>query len=190
MTASRCRPHLAPTASYAASRCRRASAGSRPSWIVFALTNDTDEQIERLARRAALPARRFGRRLARPWRHAHQRRSPRAKGIAPEREDTRRCGRLPHHPRSRRDHHLRRGAAHTEPAAALSVGSRVLQGQADEPDAVSRHRHRHFRPARAVPHHRFRGQGRRHFPGRCGAGVGGPRLRVHRLRLLDKTVRL
>ena len=50
---------------------RAKDVGTRPSWIVFALTNDTDEQIERLIVAPALPPRRVGRYLARPRRHPH-----------------------------------------------------------------------------------------------------------------------
>ena len=45
-TASRSRPRRAPTASSAASRCARAKAAT--NWIVFALANNTDEQVDRL----------------------------------------------------------------------------------------------------------------------------------------------
>ena len=46
-------------------------AGTQPNWIVFALTNDTDEQIERLIVAAAFQACGIGRDLARPRRDAH-----------------------------------------------------------------------------------------------------------------------
>ena len=85
--------------------------------------------------------------------------------------------------------HLRRRAAHRPAAAALSVGARRLQGQDQQLHALPRHRHRHRRPARAVPHHPVRGEGQRDVPGGRGARLGGARLYRHRLRLLGQGVR-
>ena len=47
-TASRFRPRRAPTASCAASRCARRKPAAASDWIVFALANLADEQIDRL----------------------------------------------------------------------------------------------------------------------------------------------
>ena len=55
--------------------------------------------------------------------------------------------------------------------------------------ALLRHRHRHRRPAGAVPHHPVRGQGQRDVPGRRRARLGGAGLYRHRLRLLGQGVR-
>ncbi len=53
-------------------------AGAQPAWIVFALTNDSDEQLTRLDRRAALPLRRLRRGVARSrlLAHHHHHREP------------------------------------------------------------------------------------------------------------------
>ena len=61
-------------------------AGAQPSWIVFALTNDSDEQLTRLIVAPHFPAGWFRRRLARSRliaHHDHHRES----GPRPERED-------------------------------------------------------------------------------------------------------
>ena len=80
-----------------------------------------------------------------------------SQGFPPEREESADADvfRLTLDPGTHR--HLRGGAAHAEPAAALPVGAGRLQGQGHQPDALQGHRHRHRRPAGAVPHHRVRG---------------------------------
>ena len=55
--------------------------------------------------------------------------------------------------------------------------------------ALPRHRHRHRRPAGAVPDHPVRGQGQRDVSRRRGARLGGAGLYRHRLRLLGQGVR-
>ena len=111
-------------------------------------------------RRAALPHGRLRPVLARPRALAHRQhhaefgRPAGPAGFAERRH-------LPHHARSRHRHHLRGRAAHRQAAAALSVGARRLQGQGQLLHALPRHRHRHRRPARAVPHHPVRRQGQR-----------------------------
>ena len=138
-------------------------------------------------RRSALPAGGLGIAVARPRAFARgdhhvERRPSRAPG-----RDRRR--RLPHHARSRRGDDLRRRAAHQQADADLSVGAGRLQGQDQQHHALLRHRDRHLRPARALPHHPVRGEGQRDVPGRRRAELGGAGLYRHRLRLLGQGVR-
>jgi hypothetical protein len=53
------------------------------------------------------------------------------------------------------------------------VGARRLQGQGQQLHALPRHRDRHRRPARAVPHHPVRGQGQRDVSRRRRARLVG-----------------
>ena len=139
-------------------------------------------------RRAALSHGRLRPVLARPRHfarrehHAELGRPARAAGLGNRRH-------FPRHTRSRHRHHLCRGAAHRQPAADLFVGARRLQGQGQFVHALPRHRHRHRRPARAVPHHPVRGQGQRDVSGRRRARLGGAGLYRHRLRILGQGVR-
>ena len=80
-------------------------------------------------------------------------------------------------------------AARRAAAAALSVGARRLQGQGQLVHALPRHRHRHRRPARAVPHHPVRREGLGDVSGRRGARLGGAGLHRHRFRFLGQGVR-
>ena len=150
-------------------------------------------QFERRAdrpadRRAALSDGRLADPVARPRHVAHrQHHAELRRPSGPRRQRDRRH--LPHHPRSRRRHHLRRRAAHAEAAADLSVGARRLQGQGQQLHALPRHRHRHRRPAGAVPDHPVRGQGQRDVSGGRGARMGGARLHRRRLRILGQGVR-
>ena len=165
-------------------RAREAST----NWAVFALANNCDEQIDRLI---VVPHYRMvGSGLFWPDLglsrivndHAEFGRPPGAAGEHDRRH-------LPRHARSRHGHHLRRGTAHRQAAADLSVGARRLQGQGQLLHALPRHRHRHRRPAGAVPHHPVRGQGHGDVPGRGRARLGGAGLYRHRLRILGQGVR-
>ena len=69
------------------------------------------------------------------------------------------------------------------------MGAGRLQGQGQLLHALLRHRHRHRRPARAVPHHPVRGEGLDDVPGRRRARLGGADLYRHRLRILGQGVR-
>ena len=139
-------------------------------------------------RRPALPHGRLRPVLARPWPIAHRghhtldRRSSGASGGHDRRY-------FPHHARPRHRHHLRRRTAHRQTAADLFVGAGRLQGQGQLLHSVLRHRHRHRRSARAVPHHPVRGEGLDHVSGRRRARLGGADLYRHRLRLLGQGVR-
>ena len=165
---------------------RRARPGK--NWAVFALANNSDEQIDRLI--VAPHYRMVGfravvarpRPLAHRQHHAELGRPAGPAGLAERRH-------LPHHARSRHGHHLRGGAAHRQAAAALSVGARRLQGQDQLVHALPRHRHRHRRPARAVPHHPVRREGQRDVSRRRRARLGGAGLYRHRLRILGQGVR-
>ena len=110
-------------------------------------------------------------------------------GDRPVRQEGTHRRHFPHHARSRHRHHLRRRTAHRQAAADLSVGARRLQGQGQFLHALLRHRHRHRRPAGAVPHHPVRGEGLDHVSGRRRARLGGADLYRHRLRLLGQGVR-
>ena len=163
-------------------------AGTAPSWIVFALTNDTDEQVDRLI--VAPHFRLVGSGVIWPDLGASRVSAITAsQGSPPEREDrpTPTCSA---DARSRHHRHLRRRVAHAEPAAALSVGARRLQGQGHQPDALQGHDDRHCRPSRAVPHHRVRREGRGDLSRRRGARLGGAGLCLHRLRILAQDFRL
>ncbi len=108
-------------------------AGSRPNWIVFALTNDTDEQIERLI--VAPHFRLQGSGVIWPDLGSTRISAITAsQGFPPEAEDSADADvfRLTLDPGTTVT--LRRGAEHAQPAAALSVGAGGLQGQGDEPD--------------------------------------------------------
>ena len=159
------------------------------NWAVFALTNNSDEQIDRLI--VAPHYRMVGSGLFWPdlglsrivSHYAVDRRSARSGRTAFDRRH------LPHHARSRHRHHLRRRTAHRQAAADLSVGAGRLQGQGQQLHALPRHRHRHRRPARAVSDHPVRGEGHGHVSGRRRARLGGARLHRHRFRLLGQGVR-
>ena len=139
-------------------------------------------------RRAALSDGRLEDPVARPRPVAHRQHHPElGRPAGPRRQRHRRH--LPHHPRSRCGHHLHRRAAHQQAAADLSVGARRLQGQDQQLHPLSRHRHRHRRPAGAVPDHPVRRQGQRDVSRRRRAGVGGARLYRRRLRVLGQGVR-
>ncbi len=98
------------------------------NWAVFALTNNSDEQLDRLI---VVPHYRMvGSGLFWPDLGivAHRRRHAvvgRPSGAAGEHDR----GHLPRHARSRHGHHLRRRIAHRQAAADLSVGAGRLQGQ-------------------------------------------------------------
>ena len=128
------------------------------NWAVFALTNNSDEQIDRLI---VVPHYRMvGSGLFWPdlglSRIATITPSTGDRPVRQEADDRRH---FPRHARSRHRHHLRRRIAHRQAAADLSVGAGRLQGQGQLLHALLRHRHRHRRPAGAVPHHPVRGQG-------------------------------
>ena len=158
-------------------------AGTRPDWIVFALTNDTDEQVDRLL--VAPHFRLTGSGVIWPDLGSSRIAAITAsEGIRPEREDS-----------ADADVFLITldpGTTVTfvaelrsdEPAAALPVGGGRLQGARQRADPLQGHHHRHRRAARPVPHHRVRGEGRDDLPGRGGARLGGARLCLHRFRLL------
>ena len=158
-------------------------AGTRPDWIVFALTNDSDEQVDRL-----LVAPHF--RLTASgviWPDLGSSRIAAitaSQGIRPEREDSPDADAflITLDPGTTVTFVAELSIA--EPAAGLSVGGRRLQGTGQRPDALQGHHHRHRRPAGAVPDHRLRRQGRADLPGRGGARLGGAGLFLHRFRLL------
>ena len=165
----------------------RAREGGQ-NWVVFALANNTDDQLDRLI---VAPHYRIvssgiavarSRTVAHRHHHAVDRRPSRAAGQRDRRH-------LPHHARSRRRGDLCRGAAHRQAAAALSVGARRLQGQGQLVHALPGHRDRHFRIAGAGADHPVRGQGQHHVPGRSRAGVGGAGLYRRRFRLLGQSAR-
>ena len=158
------------------------------NWAVFALTNNSDEQIDRLI---VVPHYRMvGSGLF--WPDLGLSRiaaiTP-SSGDRPVRQENTTARHLPRHARSRHGHHLRRRIAHRQAAADLSVGAGRLQGQGQLLHAVLRHRHRHRRPAGAVPHHPVRGEGLGDVPGRRRARLGGAHLHRHRLRILGQGVR-
>ena len=178
----------APGADGIVRRMQQPAREGSTNWAVFALANSGDEQIDRLI---VVPHYRMvgsGLLLARSRAVAHRHHHAelrRAAGAAVQRHRRH----LPHHARSRHGRHLRRRASHRPPAAALSVGARRLQGQDQQLHALLRHRHRHRRPARAVPDHPVRGEGQRDVSGGRGARLGGAGLYRHRLRLLGQGVR-
>ena len=97
-------------------------AGTQPNWIVFALTNDTEEQIERLI--VAPHFRLVGSGVLSPDLGASRVSAITAsQGFPPEREDSPDADGLPPHARSRHHRHLCRGTSHSQSAAALSVGA-------------------------------------------------------------------
>jgi hypothetical protein len=111
--------------------------GAQPAWIVFALTNDSDEQLTRLI---VAPHFRFvGSGVIWPDLGSSRIATITAsQGSAPEREDNPDGGCLPPDPRSGNDRDLCRRAADAEPAAALSVGAGRVQGQVDQPHPLRR----------------------------------------------------
>ena len=81
-------------------------SGTRPDWIVFALTNDTDEQVDRLL--VAPHFRLTGSGVVWPDLGSTRIEAITAsQGIRPERDDSPGRGHLPDHPRSRHDRHVR-----------------------------------------------------------------------------------
>ncbi len=74
-------------------------------------------------------------------------------------------------------------------AAALSVGTRRLQGQDQLLHALSGHRHRHRGTSRAGADHPVRRQGQRDVSGRRRARLGGAGLYRRRLRILGQGLR-
>ena len=84
-------------------------SGTRPDWIVFALTNDTDEQVDRLGR-AAFPSHVLRRDLAGP-RLVARRRHHGEPGDPPGARGQAGRGHVPHHPRSRHHRDVRCGTA-------------------------------------------------------------------------------
>ena len=153
--------------------------------MVFALANNTDDQLDRLI--VAPHYRIVSSGLL--WPDLGLSRiatiTP-STGDRPERQDFSHRRYLPRHARSRRGHHLRRRIAHRQAAAALSVGAGRLQGQGQLVHALPGHRDRHFRPAGAGAHHPVRGQGQHHVSRRRGAGLGGAGLYRRRFRLLGQ----
>ena len=183
-TASRSRPRRAPTASCAASRCKAREPGTRPDWIAFALTNSSDEQIERLL--VAPHFRLVGSGVIWPdlgatahrGHHGEPGHPARARGQRPT-------------PTSSRSRSIPARPSPSWPSCArpnlpqLDLWEpEAYKRQAQRPDALQGHHHRHRRPAGAVPHHRLRGEGRADLPGRRGARLGGAGLCLHRFRLL------
>ena len=158
------------------------------NWAVFALANNSDEQIDRLIVAPHYRMVDSGTVVARPrpvahgQHHAELGRPAGPPGFAERRH-------LPHHARSRHGDHLRGRAAHRPAAAALSVGAGRLQGQDQLVHALPRHRHRHRGPARAVPHHPVRREGLGDVSGGRRARLGGAGLYRHRLRILGQGVR-
>ncbi len=158
------------------------------NWAVFALTNNSDEQIDRLI---VVPHYRMvGSGLF--WPDLGVSRIANITpviGRPPGASGEHRLGYFPRHPRSRHRHHLRRRTAHRQAAADLFVGAGRLQGQGQLVHPLLRHRHRHRRVAGAVPHHFVRGQGFGDVSGRGRARLGGARLYRHRFRILGQGVR-
>ena len=165
----------------------RAREGGQ-NWVVFALANNTDDQLDRLI--VAPHYRIVSSGLL--WPDLGLSRiatiTP-STGDRPGAAGKRHRRHLPRHARSRRRRHLRRRTAHRQAAAALSVGTRRLQGQGQLVHALPGHRDRHLRPAGAGADHPVRGQGQHHVPGRRGAGLGGAGLYRRRFRLLGQGAR-
>ena len=163
--------------------------GTQPNWIVFALTNDTDEQIERLI--VAPHFRLVGSGVIWPDLGATRISAITAsQGFPPETRGQRRRRRVPHHARSRRRPSPMWPSCAPPNLPQITLwAARRLQGQAHQPHPLQGHRDRHRGPAGAVPHHRLRGAGRGHLPGRGGARLGGAGLCLHRFRLLAPAVR-
>ncbi len=163
---------------------RAHNSGSSSRWAVFALANTGDEQIDRLL--VAPHFRLSGSGLFWPDLGASRMANHHAEpGLRARPAGKPGCRRLPHHPRSRRGRHLRRGTEHGGTAAALSLGRRPLQGRGQQLHVLSRHRAGHLRPARAVPHHRVRHQGHGDVPGDGGARLVGAHLPLRRFRILE-----
>ena len=157
--------------------------GTRPDWIVFALTNDTDEQLDRLL--VAPHFRLVGSGVIWPDLGGSRIAAITAsQGIRPEREDS-----------TEADVFLMTldpGTTVTfvaelqqpERAADLPLGHRQLPQEDHRAHPLQGHHHRHRRAARAVPDHRLRRQRGADLPGGGGARLGGACLCLHRFRLL------
>ncbi len=152
---------------------RAKEAGTRPNWIVFALTNDTDEQIERLI--VAPHFRLVGSGVIWPdlGADAHLRHY-RQPGLPAGACRERRRRRVPADARSRHDRHLCRRTAHAEAAAAASLGARRLQGPAPPACRSTRASSsaspacwRCFSPLSSSSRARSSFRPRRRWPGRC-----------------------
>ena len=157
--------------------------GTKPNWIVFALTNDSDEQIERLL--VAPHFRMVGSGIIWPDLGANRLSAITAsQGFPPEAQD---------------DPEADVFRVTLDPGSTVTYVAELrtpnlpqlylwapdaFKDQGHEPQPLQGHRHRHRRPAGAVPHHRVRGARRRHLPGRGRPRLGGAGLCVHRLRLL------
>ena len=158
-------------------------AGTRPDWIVFALTNDTDEQVDRLL--VAPHFRLTG--SGRLWPDLGATRIAAitaSQGIRPERDDSEDADvfLITLDPGTTVTFVAELRSANLPQLHLWDAGR--LQGQRQRPDALQGHHHRHRRPPRAVPHHRLRRQGRPDLPGGRGARLGGAGLCLHRFRLL------
>jgi ribosomal-protein-alanine N-acetyltransferase len=164
---------------------RSENAGGTSDWVVFALANPSDEQIERHARRAALPAGRLGLIWPISVRSAFA-------------------------PSPQRGHRAGNGSPATNQtsSASRSIPARSSptwpnSGHPDLPeihlwqpeayeDVVNSYtlyrgrRVGYRRASGAVPERAVRRQGHRHVPGDRGARLGGARLHLHRLRLLEQ----
>ena len=159
-------------------------ADAQPSWIVFALTNDSDEQLSGLSSRriSAWSAPAWSGRISAPA-HYDDHREPgqpaRARDIADA--DVFRLTLDP-------------GTTVTYVAELRTPKLPQLylwepdayKDKSTQPDPLSRHRYRHRGPAGSVPDDRVRREGRADLPGRRGARLGGSRLCLHRFRLLAK----
>ncbi len=167
---------------------RALEPGSHPNWIVFALTNDTDEQIERLV--VAPHFRLVGSGVIWPDLGASRISAITAsQGFPPERVDSPDADvfrltldpgttvtyvaelRTPNLPQL----YLWQPDAYKDKLISLSLYKGIVIGVAG--------------PAGAVPHHRLRRQGRGDLSRRGGARLGGARLCLHRLRILGQDFR-
>ena len=159
------------------------------NWAVFALANSSDEQLDRLIvvpHYQMVGSRSYGPTSAQSRIvnvTAERRRPPGSPG-------QRNCRHLPHHPRPRH------GPSPTSRELRTSKLPQIylwepdcLQGQGQQLHPLSWHRHRHCRPAGAVPHHPLRRQGKLHVSGGSRAGLGRAGLHRGRLRLLGQSVR-
>ena len=188
-TASRFRPRRAPTASCAASRCARRKAVGGSDWVVFALANPGDEQIDRLlvvphyrlvgsgliwpdlgaariaASRRARASRRSACRARRPTSSASRSIPARSSPTSPSSAT-----------RGLPEIHLWDADTYEDMVNSYTLYRGVVLG--------------HRRPARAVPERPLRRQGNGDVPRDRGARLGGARLYLHRLRLLEPGVRI
>ena len=163
---------------------RAREEGTRPSWIVFALTNDTGEQIERLI--VAPHFRLVGSGVIWPDLGASRISAMTAsQGFPPERDESADADvfrltldpgttvtyvaelRTPNLPQLT----LWEPDAYKDKMTSLALYKGIVIGVAGA--------------ARAVPHHRLRRQGRGDLSGRRGARLDGARLCLHRLRILE-----